>query len=107
MAKVGITEPVKPVDAEQIPVPEETLEEARARIERTYEDVYISTEGAGGETVMFVGLNGRTWAVPRGKKQRVPRPVADIIRQRMRTEREARKFNEEQARKMSDPALQG
>ena len=45
--------------------------------------------------------------IARGKKQRVPRPVADLIRQRMRTEREARKFNEEQARKMSDPALQG
>ncbi|MBE5774327.1 MAG: hypothetical protein E7337_10385 [Clostridiales bacterium] len=34
---------------------------------------------SGEEDTVFVGLNGRSWQIPRGKKVEVPAPVAKIL----------------------------
>ena len=36
----------------------------------------------GEDPIMWVGLNGKSWSVPRGKRVDVPADVAEIIRQR-------------------------
>lgn len=34
---------------------------------------------SGEENSIFVGINGKGWTVPRGKKVQVPKPVAELI----------------------------
>ena len=46
-------------------------------------DVFVPLV-SGEENTMFVGLNGKAWQIPRGKKVQVPRPVADIIERSQR-----------------------
>ena len=36
-------------------------------------------KASGDEPILFVGLNGKNWTIPRGKTVEVPKPVADII----------------------------
>lgn len=43
------------------------------------ETVYIP-KAAGEDANVFVGLNGKAWIIPRGKRCEVPQPVADILR---------------------------
>ena len=43
------------------------------------ESVYIP-KAAGEDSHVFVGLNGKAWNIPRGKRWDVPKPVADILR---------------------------
>lgn len=43
------------------------------------ESVYIP-KAAGEDANVFVGLNGKAWIIPRGKRCEVPKPVADILR---------------------------
>ena len=99
--------------ANNIPEPEidmitpvmETAEQIVARLDRTLVPVYLPMEGAGGETSMFLGLNGKTWLVPRGKNTFVPRPVASLIRQKQHAQEEARRYDEEQRNRCTAAAL--
>ncbi len=97
MAKETITE--KPE------IIEEKAEQIAARLESEIVPVYLPLEGAQGEESLFVSLNGKTWLVPIGKTTHVPRAIANLIRQKRRAQREAREFNEKQARRANELAL--
>jgi hypothetical protein len=37
---------------------------------------------AGEDPILWVGLNGQSWSIPRGKRIEVPKDVAEIVYQR-------------------------
>ena len=41
-------------------------------------DIFIPIV-SGEENTVFVGLNGKAWQIPRGKREKVPKPVAEIV----------------------------
>ena len=47
----------------------------------------------GEETTVFVGINGKSWTIPRGKSCEVPKPVADMLRERQRRQDAADEFS--------------
>ena len=47
---------------------------------------------SGEDPCVFVGLNGRSWQVPRGQKVEVPKPVAAIIAESERSARYAEAY---------------
>lgn len=44
---------------------------------------------SGEENTVFVGLNGRSWQIPRGQKVEVPAPVARLLEESERNARAA------------------
>ena len=46
-------------------------------------DIFIPIV-SGEDNTVFVGLNGKAWQIPRGKKVQVPKPVADIYERAQR-----------------------
>lgn len=56
-------------------------------------------KASGEEPMVWVGLNGKAWHIPRGKRVEIPKPVADILYQSERAKDEADKYiAEEQER---------
>lgn len=49
-------------------------------------DVFLPRQSAGNEPTMFVGVNGRTFLLPYGKKSTVPMPVYEVIMQKFEAE---------------------
>ena len=53
----------------------------------------------GEDPILWVGLNGQAWSIPRGKRTEVPADVAEIVFQR---EQNAQLADEYAARKQED-----
>lgn len=52
------------------------------------ERVTVFVEKESGEPPMlFVGINGKNWQIPRGKSVQVPKSVADMVNARQRMKR--------------------
>ena len=52
------------------------------------EKVTVFVEKESGEPPMlFVGINGKNWQIPRGKSVQVPKSVADMVNARQRMKR--------------------
>lgn len=60
---------------------------------------------SGEDSHIFVGLNGKSWLIPRGKTVQIPKPVADILRQQQDYQQIASEYAET-AHKMMD-VIQG
>ena len=59
-----------------------TVKEPTAIKDPMMEKVMVHVPKIPGEDPMlYVGLNGKGWNIPRGKSVEVPKPVADIITQ--------------------------
>ena len=56
---------------------------------------------SGEEDTVFVGLNGRSWQIPRGKKVEVPVPVADVLDEAERNARIAGAYAQERQKEMA------
>lgn len=50
---------------------------------------------AGEAPILWVGLNGKSWSIPRGKRVEVPPEVAEIVHRRERTMQAADEYAEE------------
>ena len=49
----------------------------------------------------YVGINGRGWQIPRGKKTKVPLAVAEILYTAQEAEDAAERFSDEEQKKMA------
>ena len=56
----------------------------------------------GEHTTVFVGINGRSWQIPRGKTVEVPKPVADMLKERDRRQEEAERSSEQEQEKLNE-----
>lgn len=65
------------------------------------ETVFIP-EVSGEDPCIYVGLNGKGYMIPRGKRTVVPKPVADILYASEAFKRSAKKYSEEQTALMQD-----
>ena len=73
------------------------------RVEAMDEMVEVFLPKTPGETAtQFVGLNGKAWLIPRGKKVRVPRDVALILERAQAVQEAADEYSEEEQKKMSE-----
>ena len=64
------------------------------------ETVFIP-EVSGEDPCIYVGLNGKGYTIPRGKKTEVPKPVADILYASEAFKKAAKKYSEEQTELMN------
>ena len=55
---------------------------------------------AGEDTTVFVGLNGKAWQIPRGKKVEVPAAVAEILNAAERNRQQADEYADTEKNKM-------
>lgn len=53
---------------------------------------------AGEDPILWVGLNGQSWSIPRGKRVEVPKDVADIVFQREQNMQMADEYADEKRR---------
>lgn len=51
---------------------------------------------------LWVGLNGKSWSIPRGKRVEVPAEVAEIIYRRERTMQHADEYAEEKRSELDE-----
>ena len=49
----------------------------------------------------WVGVNGKAWQIPRGKKTQIPRFVADELSRSEQAQEDADKFSDEEQKKMT------
>lgn len=56
----------------------------------------------GEDPILWVGLNGRSWSIPRGKRVEVPAAVADIVRQYEENTQIADEYADEKRRDLDD-----
>lgn len=64
--------------------------------------VYVMVPKESGEDpTLFVGLNGRSWLIPRGKRVEVPEPVANIINESLRMREVNDEFSESEKEKIN------
>jgi ABC-type multidrug transport system ATPase subunit len=49
----------------------------------------------------YVAINGKAWQIPRGKKNKVPMAVAEILQMSQDAEDAADKFSDEEQKKMA------
>jgi hypothetical protein len=56
----------------------------------------------GEEGYVYVGLNGRSWQIPRGKSMQVPKPVADILRRQQECQQAAEEYRELLRKRMKE-----
>lgn len=54
----------------------------------------------GEDPTLFVGLNGRSWSIPRGKRVEVPEDVARIVEEAERNAQIADAYSDEKRREM-------
>lgn len=54
----------------------------------------------GEEPTKYVGVNGRAWQIPRGKRTKVPKAVALVLERAQAAQDEADRFSEEEQKKM-------
>ena len=64
------------------------------------EEIYLHKLPGEGPT-KFVGLNGKAWSIPRGKKVQVPKPIADILKTSDAALEEAEAFSDAEKEKMN------
>ena len=57
------------------------------------EEIYLHKLPGEGPT-KFVGLNGKAWSIPRGKKWKVPKPIAGILKDSDAALEEAEAFSD-------------
>ena len=55
---------------------------------------------SGEDPTMFVGLNGKSWSIPRGKRVEVPADVARIIEEAERNAQIADEFSDVKRKEM-------
>ena len=55
---------------------------------------------SGEDPTLFVGLNGKSWSIPRGKRVEVPADVARIIEEAERNARIADEFSDVKRKEM-------
>ena len=53
----------------------------------------------GEDDSVFVGINGKSWQIPRGKSCEVPAYVADMLRERQRKQEAAEDYSEAEKKK--------
>lgn len=61
------------------------MAEPKANPMKEMVDVFVPIV-SGEENTMFVGVNGKAWQIPRGKKVQVPKPVAEVIERSQRND---------------------
>ena len=83
----------KKVTEEQPEVMAEKAEAAPVDVWHDLVEVYIP-RGSHSEKSIFVGINSRDFLVPLGKRVKVPRPVAEILREMQDREDELRTMRE-------------
>lgn len=64
------------------------------------ETVFIP-KSSGEDSVVFVGLNGKSYLIPRGKRVDVPKPVAQIVYEAQRNQQAAEAYQEAEKEKMN------
>lgn len=57
---------------------------------------------AGEEPTVWVGLNGKSWLIPRGEKVEVPKPVADILYASERAKTAEEEYKEAEQKRMRE-----
>lgn len=57
---------------------------------------------AGEDPILWVGLNGESWSIPRGKRTEVPADVAEIVYQKERNMQIADDFAAEKQRDLQN-----
>ncbi len=65
-------------------------------------EVVFIPKVSGEDENVWVGLNGKSWSIPRGKKTEVPRPVAEILYQSERAKEEQEKYIKQQQELLND-----
>lgn len=71
-------------------------------IEVTEERVTVFVPKMPGEDpTVFVGINGKNYLIPRGKRTEVPRNVADVLRMAEEQADRAQAYEDQQREKMS------
>ena len=63
------------------------------------EEIYLH-KLPGEANTKFVGLNGKPWYIPRGKKVMVPKPIADILTDADAALEAAEEFSDAEKEKM-------
>lgn len=63
-----------------------------------FEIIYLPIV-SGEEPTVWVARNGRSWSIPRGQQVKVPKMVAEILRERDAREMAARAYAAEEAAK--------
>lgn len=56
----------------------------------------------GGDSMLFLALNGKTYNIPRGKRVELPAEVADVYYRSIEAEDYARKYSDEQNAAMNE-----
>lgn len=57
--------------------------------------VFVDKE-SGEPPMLFVGINGKNWQIPRGKSVQVPKSVADMVEARKRMKRFLEEYSSRQ-----------
>lgn len=67
--------------------------------------VYLPPPQMGEESVLFVGLNGTGYTIPRGRPYPVPRPLFEIIRRSHDAKNVTEQYIAKMEKENADPAL--
>lgn len=65
-------------------------------------EVVFIPKVSGEDENVWVGLNGKSWSIPRGKKTEVPKPVAEILYQSERAKEAQEKYIKQQQDLLKD-----
>lgn len=83
-------------------VSEKAISEKTSPVNSAEEMVEVYLPKVPGEAnEKYVGLNGKAWQIPRGKKTKVPMAVAEILQLAQEAEDAAEKFSDEEQKKMA------